>query len=548
MNPLYSVPVSCSTIYNVVCSSNLCTILLYFTFYFLSTFIQLLDNANFLKSKSTYEIKYFLLIFFSVALVTRGYAQDTWTQKADFNGSARFGSVGFTINDKGYLGTGQDSSGLKKDFWQYDPISDTWTQIADLAGPERRFAVAFTVGGYGYVSTGLGVFSVLYDLWQYDPLTNSWTQKAIFSGGARYFAVAFSISDKGYVGTGWNANGNSKKDFWQYNSATDAWTQIADFGPGTRIAAAAFSIGNRGYVAGGITNGVRDDLWQYNPVTNQWIKKANVGNSLANTVGFTIGGKGYVGTGSDGNDSIVNDFWEYDTLTNAWTKRADFAGSARISAVGIAIGNKGYIGTGEGSFNTIPLYKDFWQYSPESNCTAPTILNTTSVSNSKSTLQWSAADGAVRYKVRYKVTGNNPWTTVTTTATTKTISGLSANTSYTWEVKTICSTMPNVSSDWSAKQTFSTLVRLGMARITSPEVYPNPFTTSATILFFLEENAHATIAIWDLTGHRIKTLLDANMDAGDHHLAFNRDGLASGIYLLTLTLNDSPVTMKIIVE
>ena len=40
------------------------------------------------------------------------------------------------------------------------------------------------------------------------------------------------------------------------------------------------------------------------------------------------------------------DFWEYDPTANTWTQKADFGGTARKNAVGFSIGTKGYIGTG----------------------------------------------------------------------------------------------------------------------------------------------------------------------------------------------------------
>ena len=51
-------------------------------------------------------------------------------------------------------------------------------------------------------------------------------------------------------------------------------------------------------------------------------------------VGFTIGSKGYIGTGYDWQFRLYNDFWEYDPATNAWTQKADFGGTARDRAVG----------------------------------------------------------------------------------------------------------------------------------------------------------------------------------------------------------------------
>ena len=59
-------------------------------------------------------------------------ATNTWTQKADFGGTARLGSLGFSIGSKGYIGTGWDGVYLK-DFWEYDPTANAWTQKADFA-------------------------------------------------------------------------------------------------------------------------------------------------------------------------------------------------------------------------------------------------------------------------------------------------------------------------------------------------------------------------------------------------------------------------------
>ena len=83
-------------------------------------------------------------------------AQDTWTQKADFGGTARvWKPVGFSIGSKGYVGTGSDVNWQSKDFWEYDPSTNAWTQKADFGGPARGAAASFTIGSKGYVGTAL---------------------------------------------------------------------------------------------------------------------------------------------------------------------------------------------------------------------------------------------------------------------------------------------------------------------------------------------------------------------------------------------------------
>src|SRR5580765_3677596 len=81
---------------------------------------------------------------------------------------------------------------------------------------------------------------------------------------------------------------------------------------------------------------------------NTWTQKADIGtNNRFDAVGFSISGKGYVGTGYGGYyDGYYQDFWEYDPDLDAWTQKADFGGGIRRAAIGFSIGNKGYIGTG----------------------------------------------------------------------------------------------------------------------------------------------------------------------------------------------------------
>ncbi len=68
------------------------------------------------------------------------------------------------------------------------------------------------------------------------------------------------------------------------------------------------------------------------------------------------------GTGSDG--LYLKDFWEWDQATNVWTQKANFGGTARIGAVGFSIGNKGYIGTGMNGNGQPYAFMDLWEYDP----------------------------------------------------------------------------------------------------------------------------------------------------------------------------------------
>ena len=93
-----------------------------------------------------------------------------------------------------------------------------------------------------------------------------------------------------------------------------------------------------------------------------WTQKTNFPFIRSDAVGFSIGIKGYVGTGSQGG-TLKKDFWEFDPGTNAWTQKADFGGTARTSAIGAGLFGYGYIGTGlDGQYRS-----DMWEYNPATN-------------------------------------------------------------------------------------------------------------------------------------------------------------------------------------
>jgi hypothetical protein len=293
-------------------------------------------------------------------------APDSWTQKETVGGIARQTAVGFSIGNKGYIGTGVDiNNNYYNDFWEYDPSTDVWTQKANFGGTSRHSAVGFSIGDKGYIGTGQDIsYAYRNDFWEYDPGSNTWTQKADFGGTARWQAVGFGIGTKGYLGTGYCDVVGGVSDFWEYDPSSDSWTQKADFGGGIRHTAVGFSIGYKGYIGTGITQQAwtSKDFWEFDPSTNAWTQKADFGGIARRfACGFSIGAKGYIGTGLT-DPNLAADFWEYNITTDAWTQRADFGGGEWVVPVGFCIGTKGYIGTGVSILTGTS--NDFWEYTP----------------------------------------------------------------------------------------------------------------------------------------------------------------------------------------
>jgi len=143
------------------------------------------------------------------------------------------------------------------------------------------------------------------------------------------------------------------------------WTQKANFGSTARFLACGFSIGTKGYIGTGDDGVKKQDFWEWDKSTDTWTQKANFpGTVRTDAVGFSIGNKGYIGTGgSSVSGPFYSDFWEYDPSANLWTQKTNFGGSARFRATGFSIGTKGYIGTGwDGSFKN-----DFWEWDQATN-------------------------------------------------------------------------------------------------------------------------------------------------------------------------------------
>ena len=61
--------------------------------------------------------------------------------------------------------------------------------------------------------------------------------------------------------------------------------------------------------------------------------------------------------------------------------------------------------------------------------------------------------------------------------------------------------------------------------------YPNPFSSSTMIVFYLLRNAYMTLKIYDISGKEIETLIRGEVPAGEHRLQWSVEGLQSGIYL-----------------
>src|SRR6185436_18598505 len=196
-------------------------------------------------------------------------ATNAWTLKADFIGMVRSAAVGFSLGNMGFVGTGllQPADTFFNDFYRYNPATDSWNQVQSLPGSGRAYAISFVTGGYAYIGTGAKDFSVFNDIYRFDGA--SWIGFGNFPGVPRYGAIGFSIGNKGYYGVGRSNSSTVYNDFWEYDPSIvpGTWTQQPNFGGTARSFVAGFTIGNKGYVGTGYNGSSQIDFWEFTPCT-----------------------------------------------------------------------------------------------------------------------------------------------------------------------------------------------------------------------------------------------------------------------------------------
>ena len=209
--------------------------------------------------------------------------QDTWTIKNAIGPTGRYGAVGFSINNKGYVGLGANSTishlpfnyigSLVKDILEYDPISGLWTNSVPNTGAYGAInAQVFIIKAKAYISGGFVPVSdidpalnndgvTIRNTKEFDPSNGILVSKGAMPAAGRHYAVAFSALDRGYIvggnfapattGPGFTTiESNTASETYKYNSNTDIWTTESNTNPiGAFARAASSSNACYGYVS-----------------------------------------------------------------------------------------------------------------------------------------------------------------------------------------------------------------------------------------------------------------------------------------------------------
>ncbi|HEX7344630.1 MAG TPA: T9SS type A sorting domain-containing protein, partial [bacterium] len=75
---------------------------------------------------------------------------------------------------------------------------------------------------------------------------------------------------------------------------------------------------------------------------------------------------------------------------------------------------------------------------------------------------------------------------------------------------------------------------------------PNPFNPTTTICFTLPEAGKVKLAVFNLQGRPVATLVDGFREAGEYQNTFDANTLTSGVYLARLQAGDFSQTQKLV--
>jgi pectate lyase len=160
----------------------------------------------------------------------------------------------------------------------------------------------------------------------------------------------------------------------------------------------------------------------------------------------------------------------------------------------------------------------------------------------KINLSWSSSNISSGYQV-YRDTDSKPSGRVrigTTSSKKYTDNNVSSGTTYYYWIKATDSNGSTINSN-AAKATTSGLksseVSLTLSEtknISALNVFPNPFSTSASFSFKLSSAQKISIRIYNLTGKIVDEIGEASYNSGENTVAYDNPGLKPGFYILSI--------------
>ncbi len=184
-------------------------------------------------------------------------------------------------------------------------------------------------------------------------------------------------------------------------------------------------------------------------------------------------------------------------------------------------------------------------------CAKPTGLVASNLTATTAKLTWTAVPCAVGYRYEWRKKGTTPWNHSQGTAVTKTITGLTASTTYQWRVIAACRITPDtLASGYTNGPEFTTPAAFAGAagyddlaaansKTLAAMLYPNP-AGSNTAVTISNASGLVQVTVTDLSGRQL-----FQSKTNQNKVNINVSDFAKGTYLVVVKDDNATTTLKL---
>lgn len=177
-----------------------------------------------------------------------------------------------------------------------------------------------------------------------------WVQIDNFPGTERDDAVFFQSGSDFYVGTGLAIGWVTTYDFYRFDPESESWNQLnTDNLIPPRQYASSFSIGGKGFVLGGSNGNIKlNDVWKLDATLNHWQQVASIPilQGLEGAVSFSYENEAILVGGRTSNTTNNAEVFSYKADVNLWSVKSIFPFEAPFKASSVSMGSNAYIAGG----------------------------------------------------------------------------------------------------------------------------------------------------------------------------------------------------------
>jgi pectate lyase len=280
-------------------------------------------------------------------------------------------------------------------------------------------------------------------------------------------------------------------------------------------------------------------------------------------------GDAYIEASASAGNGYVALTWSIHNITNTGTEiyrdtDSDPSGRVRIASVGsstsytdnsVSNGTTYYYWIKVKDSDGTYYNSDAIKASPSGGSNDPYIDASASAGNGSVALSWSIHNITNTGTEIYRDTDSDPSGRVRIasvgSSTSYTDNSVSNGTTYYYWIKVKDSDGTYYNSDAikaspsSTKSAEENLISDGNMNLT---VFPNPFISSTTISFNLEEEQNVSLSIYNMSGKLIDKTENLFLQSGMNELTYENRGLSNGMYNMTIHFKDRIETIKLLVK